>query len=156
MKFLTKYLKSSLLNFLTKLSNKESRNWKLSIKFNSLLLVKLMHFSNPFDITFVLRLNLTSSCLIRREWKLWNTTRILWFNLRLMLQSLSTESLYLFSYMTMISYFNIVVITIIVTDPTSFSWVLRFFIVFFSCHKLFFKMIFLSSHFNIYFLQSYH
>ena len=113
MKFLTKYLKSSLLNFLTKLSNKESRNCKLSIKFNLLLVVKLMHFSNPFGIIFVLTLNLPSSCLRRWEWKLWNTTRILWFNATISKHRVSK----FFSDMTMISYFNIIFITIIVTDP---------------------------------------
>ena len=46
----------SLLKFLTKLSDQELRNWKLAIKLNLLLMVKHINFSNPFSITFILRL----------------------------------------------------------------------------------------------------
>ena len=45
-----------LLKFLTKLSDQELRNWKLAIKLNLLLMVKHINFSNPFSITFILRL----------------------------------------------------------------------------------------------------
>ena len=86
-----------MLKFLTKLSNEELRNWKLSIKCNSLLIVKLIYFSNPFGKRFILRLNLPSSCRIRWEsqfFKLWNAIGILWFNVRLILQSLFGEPLY--------------------------------------------------------------
>ena len=67
MKFLTQYLKSSLDKFLTKLSNEDLRNWKLSIKLNLLLILRLIYFYNPFGMTFILRLNLPSSCIIRCE-----------------------------------------------------------------------------------------
>ena len=46
----------SLLKVLTKLSDEELRNWKLAIKLNLLLMVKHINFSNPFSITFILRL----------------------------------------------------------------------------------------------------
>ena len=46
----------SLLKFLTKLSDQELRNWKLAIKLNLLSMVKHINFSNPFSITFILRL----------------------------------------------------------------------------------------------------
>ena len=46
----------SLLKFLTKLSDEELKNWKLAIKLNLLLMVKHINFSNPFSITFILRL----------------------------------------------------------------------------------------------------
>ena len=46
----------SLIKFLTKLSDQELRNWKLAIKLNLLLMVKHINFSNPFSITFILRL----------------------------------------------------------------------------------------------------
>ena len=39
-----KYLKSFLYKFLTKLSNEELKNWKLSIKINLLLMLKLMMY----------------------------------------------------------------------------------------------------------------
>ena len=71
MKFLTQILllyKSSLPKFLTTLSNEELRNWKLSIKLNLLLMVKIMYFSIPFGITFTLKLpflKLSNSCVIR-------------------------------------------------------------------------------------------
>ena len=68
MKFLTQILllyKSSLPKFLTTLSNEELRNWKLSIKLNLLLMVKIMYFSIPFGITFTLKLSLSNSCVIR-------------------------------------------------------------------------------------------
>ena len=61
-----KYSKSSLFNFLTKLSNEELRNWKLLKKLN-LLIVKLIYFYNLFCITFILRLNLPNSSIIRLE-----------------------------------------------------------------------------------------
>ena len=49
-----KYLKSSLVKFLTNLSNGKLRNWKLLVKFNLLLMVKLKYFSHPFDIQYLL------------------------------------------------------------------------------------------------------
>ena len=76
--FWLKYLKSYLVKFLTKLSYEELRNRKLSIKLNLLLMPKLIYFSNPFGLTFILRLNLFSSCMIRCESyfsRLWNTTK---------------------------------------------------------------------------------
>ena len=48
-------------------------------------------------MTFILRLNLPSSCLISCEskvFRLWKTAGILWSNLTLILQSLSTKTLY--------------------------------------------------------------
>ena len=60
-----KDLKSSLAKFLPKLSNEEYRNWKLPIKPNLLLILKFIYFSNPFGMTFILRLNLPSSCIIK-------------------------------------------------------------------------------------------
>ena len=60
-------------------------------------MVKLTHFSNPFGITLILRLNMLSSCTIRWESQflnLWNKTWISWFSLRLILQSLCAEPLY--------------------------------------------------------------
>ena len=51
-------LKSILPKFLTRLSNEELRNWKLTIKRNLLLILNLIYFSNPFVMTFILRLNL--------------------------------------------------------------------------------------------------
>ena len=50
-----KYLKSSLLKFIIKLSNKELK----------LLMLKSIYFSNPLSMAFTLKLNLDSSCLIR-------------------------------------------------------------------------------------------
>ena len=40
-----KYLISSLPKLLAKLSNQERKNWKLSIKTNLLLMLKLINFS---------------------------------------------------------------------------------------------------------------
>ena len=60
-------LKSILPKFLTRLSNEELRNWKLTIKRNLLLILNLIYFSNPFFMTFILRLNLPSSWMIRCE-----------------------------------------------------------------------------------------
>ena len=56
-----------LLKFLIKISNEELRNQKLLIKLNLLLMLKLIYFSNPFRMTFILRLNLPSSWIIRWE-----------------------------------------------------------------------------------------
>ena len=50
-----KYLKSSLLKFIIKLSNKELK----------LLILKSIYFSNPLGMAFTLKLNLDSSCLVR-------------------------------------------------------------------------------------------
>ena len=61
-----KYLKLFLLKFLTELSNEEHKNLKISIKLN-LLLLNLIYFSNPFDKTFILQLNFSSSYVIRWE-----------------------------------------------------------------------------------------
>ena len=60
-------MKSYLPKFLTKISNEELGNWKLSIKLNSLLILKLIYIFNPFGMTFILRLNLPSSCIVRCE-----------------------------------------------------------------------------------------
>ena len=62
-----KHLKLFLPKFLTKLSGEVHKNLKLSIKLNLLQMVKLVHFSNPFGMTFILRLNLPSSYIIRWE-----------------------------------------------------------------------------------------
>ena len=86
-----------LLKFLTKLFNKEVRKWKPLVKINLLLTVKPIYFSNPFGITFILRLNLLNSWIIRREswfFRLWNTTGFWWFNVTLMLQSIFAGPLY--------------------------------------------------------------
>ena len=51
-----------------------------------------MLFYNPFGITFISKLNLSSSCIIRCESqfsKLWNSIVNLSFNLTLILQSLA-------------------------------------------------------------------
>ena len=39
------------------------------MKLNLLLIVKLIYFSDPFAITFILKLNLPSSCIIRWEFQ---------------------------------------------------------------------------------------
>ena len=124
-----------MTKFVTKLSNEKLRNWKLPIKL-SLLIVKPMYFSNLFGLTFILRLNLPRSCIIRWEsyfFRLWNTTEI--FTI-----SIGRVSIF-FSNMTMILYFNIIINIIIITDPT-FSRVLKILIVFLSHHKFFVKMFF--------------
>ena len=85
---------TEILKFLTNLSDEEHSNWKLSIKLNLLLMIKLKYFSNPLGITYLLRLNLPSSCMIRWEsyfFRLLSTARFLWFNLKLMLQSLRSQ-----------------------------------------------------------------
>ena len=50
---------------MTKLSNEQLKTWKISIKANLLSRLKLMYFSNPFGVTFILDLNFPSFCLIR-------------------------------------------------------------------------------------------
>ena len=70
-----------------------------------------------------------------------NTTGISWFNLRLILESLCTEPLYFYCDMTMISYFNIIINIIIITNP-KFSRLLKIFIVFSSHHNFFVKIVF--------------
>ena len=60
-------MKSYLPKFLTKIINEELGNWKLSIKLNLLLILKLIYIFNPFGMTFILRLNLPSSCIVRCE-----------------------------------------------------------------------------------------
>ena len=49
---------------ITNLSNKKFRNRTLSIKCNFLLILKL---SNPLGVTFLLRLNLPSSYIIKKD-----------------------------------------------------------------------------------------
>ena len=60
-------------------------------------MLKLICFSDPFGMPFILRLNLPSSCIIRCEskfFRLWNTTGFLWFNLTLILPLLCAKTLY--------------------------------------------------------------
>ena len=62
------------------LINEELKNSKLSIKIHLILILKLTYFSNAFNVTFTLKLNLPSSCIIRCESEfvsLWNKTGIL-------------------------------------------------------------------------------
>ena len=51
---LLKNLKLSLTNpnFVTKVSREEPKNWKLSIKINLLLIIKLLQFLSPFSMAF--------------------------------------------------------------------------------------------------------
>ena len=70
------------------MKNLEIRGYQ--IKVNLLLVLKLIYFSNPFGMAFILRLNLPSSCIIR-FFRFWNATWILWFILTLILQSLRVE-----------------------------------------------------------------
>ena len=70
------------------MKNLEIRGYQ--IKVNLLLVLKLIYFSNPFGMAFILRLNLSSSCIIR-FFRFWNATWILWFILTLILQSLRVE-----------------------------------------------------------------
>ena len=75
-----KYLKSSLFKFLTKQSTEELRHWMLSIKLKLLLIVRIIYFSDQSGITFILRLNLPSSCIMRWEsylFRFWITTEVL-------------------------------------------------------------------------------
>ena len=96
-------------------------------------------------MTFVLRLNLSSSCIIRCESKLFmllNTAGILRFNLTLIdnTTSMCRTSIF-FSEVTLITYFNINIKIIIITD-LKFNRVFKIFIIFFSHHKFFVKMFF--------------
>ena len=70
------------------MKNLEIRGYQ--IKVNLLLVLKLIYFSNPFGMAFILRLNLPSSCIIR-FFRFWDATWILWFILTLILQSLRVE-----------------------------------------------------------------
>ena len=72
--------------------------------------------------------------------RLWNTTWILGFNLRLVL-NLYVQSSYIFHWYNNDPYFNIILNIIIATDPT-FRKVLKIFIIFFSHHKFFVKIFF--------------
>ena len=62
-----KFLKSFLPKFLTKLFNEEIKKWKLAAKINSLFMLQLVYFSNPFGMTFISKLNLASSSITRCE-----------------------------------------------------------------------------------------
>ena len=74
MRFWLKNLKS-FLNY------EKDKNWKLSININLSLRLKLIYFSIWFGMTFILKLNLSSSCIIKCEFlRLWNAIGILWFN----------------------------------------------------------------------------
>ena len=76
---------------------------------------------------------------------MWNTITILWFNLRLILISLSSSAVFLFSSdITKTSYFNITINIIIVTDLI-FGRIFEIFIVFFSYYKFFVKVFFITS-----------
>ena len=76
---------------------------------------------------------------------MWNTITILWFNLRLILISLNSSAVFLFSSdITKTSYFNITINIIIVTDLI-FGRIFEIFIVFFSYYKFFVKVFFIIS-----------
>ena len=76
---------------------------------------------------------------------MWNTITILWFNLRLILISLNSSAVFLFSSdITKTSYFNITINIIIVTDLI-FGRIFEIFIVFFSYYKFFVKVFFITS-----------
>ena len=76
---------------------------------------------------------------------MWNTIIILWFNLRLILISLNSSAVFLFSSdITKTSYFNITINIIIVTDLI-FGRIFEIFIVFFSYYKFFVKVFFITS-----------
>ena len=103
------------------------------MKPNLLLILKLIYFYIPFGMKFILRLNFPSSWIIRREsyfFRLWNTTGIFWFDLTFDITISMYRASIFSSDMTMISYFNIIINIIIITDPT------------FSHHKFFVKMFF--------------
>ena len=54
--------------FISSIDNEGKINdGKLSIKITLLLMLKPMFFSNRFDMIFILKLNLPSSCIIRFE-----------------------------------------------------------------------------------------
>ena len=54
--------------FISSIDNEGKINdGKLSIKITLLLMLKPMYFSNRFDMIFILKLNLPSSCIIRFE-----------------------------------------------------------------------------------------
>ena len=54
--------------FISSIDNEGKINdGKLSIKITLLLILKPMYFSNRFDMIFILKLNLPSSCIIRFE-----------------------------------------------------------------------------------------
>ena len=55
------------MKYLSQTLNGELKNWKLSIKANLLLMLKLIYFYNPFVMTFILKLNFSSSCIGRWE-----------------------------------------------------------------------------------------
>ena len=55
MELLAQILKIIFSKILTKLSNEEFKIWKLLIKIKLLLMLKLISFSNPFGMTFILR-----------------------------------------------------------------------------------------------------
>ena len=120
-------------------------------------IVKLKYFSNSLGMTFMLRLNLPSSCIIRWEtyfYRLWNTKGSLWFNLRLILQSLWAEPLYFpliwkLSLTLSLSLPYIIINITIITNPTV-SRILKAFIVMFD-HRKFLLKILLSRYCNIYF-----
>ena len=59
-KFLAPILKITFIQK-TKLSNEELKNWKLSVKINLLLMSKAIYFSNPFGMTFILKLIFSNS-----------------------------------------------------------------------------------------------
>ena len=142
-----KYLKSSLLKFLTKLSNEELKNWKLSIKTNLLLMLQLIYFSNLFRMIFILRLNLPSSCIIKGELlflRLWNTKGIFSCNLSLILRSFLHRASIFFSDLTKNHYFNITINIGIITDPT-FSRVLKIFIILLVITSSLLKCFFITS-----------
>ena len=53
--------------FLTKPSNIELKNWKLLIKIDLLLMLKLINVSNSFGMKFILKSTLSSSYMIKSE-----------------------------------------------------------------------------------------
>ena len=81
--------------------NWKKKTWKTFFGYQSLgsQTVKLVSQTAwiRHNMTFILKLNLPSSCIIRCEWwffRLWNIIGMLWFNLTLISQSLCAESLY--------------------------------------------------------------
>ena len=102
---------------------------KLSITTNLWLMLKLIYFSNPFGLMFILKLNVPSSWIVRWElyFKLWNTEGISWFNfditIFMCLVSIFSSDL------TMISYFYIAINMI---PNQTFSIVLKILVMLFS------------------------
>ena len=101
-------------------------------------------FSNSFSLTFVLRLNMPTSCITNGNHNFLSCVKndrnfMIYFKIDITISMCRTC---IFSGdMTKMSSFNIIIDIVIITNPT-FSRVLKVFISFFSHHKFFVKMFF--------------